>query len=122
MGSGGSRAERYYLRRADEARQLHVHVPSDERAHCDEDVLAEGQQEVDGFAPEVAPGIVDESVPGGLSLENAEAIIRATADRFRIRAATLAAYTPELDEDEKTLRVGLSIIELLAEYASKKTD
>jgi arginase len=67
----------------------------------------------DGFAPEVAPGIVDEPVPGGLSFEDAEGIMRAAAERFRIRAATLATYTPELDKEERTLRVGLRIIELL---------
>jgi len=67
----------------------------------------------DGFAPEVAPGIVDEPVPGGLSFEDAEGIMRAAAERFRIRAATLATYTPELDKEERTLRVGLLIIELL---------
>jgi arginase len=73
----------------------------------------------DAFAPEVAPGVVDEPVPGGLSLEDAERIIAATAERFRIRAATLATFTPELDHEEKTLRVGLRIIELLGDYASQ---
>jgi arginase len=71
----------------------------------------------DGFAPEVAPGIVDEPVPGGLSLEDGEEIIRAAAERFRIKAATLATFTPERDADGKTLRLGLRIIELLGEWA-----
>jgi arginase family enzyme len=73
----------------------------------------------DGFAPEVAPGIVDEPVPGGLSFEDAEGIMRAAAERFRIRAATLATYTPELDKEERTLRVGLRIIELLGELTQQ---
>jgi arginase len=68
----------------------------------------------DGFAPDVAPGITDEPVPGGLSLEDSEAIIRATTERFRLRAATLATYDPDLDVDDKTLRLGLRIIELIA--------
>jgi arginase len=72
----------------------------------------------DAFAPELAPGTADEPVPGGLTLEQAETIIRATVDRFRIRAATLATYAPELDREERTLRVALSLIELLADYAS----
>jgi len=72
----------------------------------------------DGFAPEVAPGIVDEPVAGGLSGEDAETIIRATMERLRLRAATLATFTPELDHDDKTLRLGLRIIELLGECAS----
>lgn len=71
----------------------------------------------DGFAPDVAPGVADDPVPGGLSLEDAEAIIIAGAERFRIRAATLATYTPDRDRDEKTLRVGLRLIELLGDYA-----
>jgi arginase len=72
----------------------------------------------DGFAPEVAPGIVDEPAPGGLSLADAEQIVRGTAARLRIRAATLATYTPERDHDDKTLRVGLRLLELLVDYAT----
>jgi arginase family enzyme len=71
----------------------------------------------DSFAPEVAPGVVDQPVPGGLSLADAEQIVRGTAERFRIRAATLATYTPERDASDKTLLVGLRLIELLADYA-----
>ena len=44
--------------------------------------------------------------------------MRGTAERFRIRAATLATYTPERDQDDKTLRVGLRLLELLADYAN----
>jgi arginase family enzyme len=58
-------------------------------------------------------------VPGGLSFEDAEGIMRAAAERFRIRAATLATYTPELDKEERTLRVGLRIIELLGELTQQ---
>jgi arginase family enzyme len=76
----------------------------------------------DGFAPEVAPGTVDEPVPGGLSLADAEEIVRGTAERFHIRAATLATYTPERDRDGKTLTVGLRLLELLADYASDFTE
>jgi arginase len=72
----------------------------------------------DAFAPEVAPGVADEPVPGGLSLEDAERIVDATSDRFRILAATLATYTPELDQDDKTLQVALRLIEMLGDYAS----
>jgi arginase len=72
----------------------------------------------DGFAPEIAPGIVDEPVPGGLSAEDAEAIVRGTTARFRVRAATLATYTPDNDEDNKTLRLGLRLINLIGESLS----
>jgi arginase len=71
----------------------------------------------DGFAPEVAPGVVDEPAPGGLSLADAQEIIRAAAARFRIRAVTLATYTPANDEDDKTLRLALELLDLIGDYA-----
>jgi arginase len=88
------------------------------------DQLAQRVREVylhidfDGFDPEVAPGTVDEPAPGGLSLADAEQIARGTAERFQIRAATLATYTPERDQHDTTLNVGLRLIELLADYAN----
>jgi arginase len=69
----------------------------------------------DALDPSVAPGIVDEPVPGGLSLEQLEEVVRAVTRRFRVRAATLATYTPVRDEADRTLRAGLRVIELLAE-------
>jgi arginase len=69
----------------------------------------------DGFAPEIAPGIVDEPAPGGLSGDDAAAIVRAVGDRFGIRAVTLATYTPDNDEDEKTLLLGLRLIDLIGQ-------
>ncbi len=71
---------------------------------------------------ELTPGVADEPAPGGLTLEQAETIIHATADRFRIRAATLASYAPDRDRDEATLRVALSLLELLADYATNTQD
>jgi arginase len=71
----------------------------------------------DAFDPAVAPGVVDDPVPGGLSMEQMERVVRGTAERFRLRAVTLATYNPERDEEEKTLRAGLRLIELLGEYA-----
>jgi arginase len=68
----------------------------------------------DALDPTVAPGIVDEPVPGGLSLEQLEGAVRAVADRFGIRAATLATYTPDRDQDDRTLRAGLRVMELVA--------
>jgi hypothetical protein len=69
----------------------------------------------DAFAPDVAPGVADEPVPGGLSFDDAEAIVRATAERFQIKAATLATYTPALDEGDRTLGLGLRLIRLIAD-------
>jgi arginase len=74
--------------------------------------------DLDAFAPEVAPGVADEPVPGGLSRDDAEAIIRGTAERFRIRAATLATYTPERDVDDATLELSLGLLSALGEYAA----
>lgn len=71
--------------------------------------------DMDAMDPEIAPGIVDHPVPGGLSLPQVEEIIRAVCSRFRVRAACLATYTPERDIGDKTLQVGLRILETLAE-------
>lgn len=74
----------------------------------------------DGFDPEVAPGIVDDPAPGGLSFADARAIIVETAKRFRVRAATLATYTPARDQDARTLRLGLSLIDLIGAELVKR--
>lgn len=94
----------------------HVLKPLDELARRVDDVYL--HIDFDAFDPEVAPGVVDEPVPGGMSLADAETIIRATAERFRIRAATLATFTPDRDDGARTATLGLRLIELLGEYAS----
>jgi arginase len=68
----------------------------------------------DAFAPDVAPGVADEPVPGGLSLSDAERILTVVGERFRIRAATLATFTPERDRDGRTLELALRLLELLS--------
>jgi arginase len=70
--------------------------------------------DMDSLDPQVAPGVVFDPVPGGLSLEDMEEGIRAVFARFRVRAATLSVYNPDRDQDDKTLRAGLRIIEVLA--------
>lgn len=70
--------------------------------------------DIDALDPEAVPGIGDYRSPGGLSLADMESAIRATAARFRIRAATLATYNPEDDADGSALRACLRIIEVLA--------
>jgi len=52
-------------------------------------------------------------------MEQMEHVVRGTAERFRLRAVTLATYNPERDEEEKTLRVGLRLIELLGRHAPR---
>ena len=68
----------------------------------------------DALDPAVAPGIVDEPVPGGLSLEQLEDAVRAVTARFRIRAVALTTFTPSRDREDRTLRAGLRVIELVA--------
>jgi arginase len=77
--------------------------------------------DLDAFSPEVAPGVVDRPVPGGLSLDDAESIIAATGKRFRIRAATLATYTPALDQEDKTLHTGLRLLEVIGNALTEGT-
>jgi hypothetical protein len=47
-----------------------------------------------------------------------EEVVRAVAARFQLRAVALTTYNPECDQEEKTLRTGLRIIDLLAECMS----
>lgn len=72
----------------------------------------------DSFDPETAPGIVDEPVPGGLSLAQMEEILLGVTSRFRVRAAALTTFTPARDEDDRTLRAGLRVLDLLGDYAA----
>jgi arginase len=72
----------------------------------------------DGFAPEVAPGVADEPVPGGLTKAQADLIIRQTCNRFRLRAVTMATYAPAHDEASKTLTLALGLIDVIAEGIS----
>lgn len=75
--------------------------------------------DLDALDPSLAPGLVDEPVPGGLSLPQVEEVVRAVAARFQLRAVALTTYNPECDQQEKTLRTGLRLIELLAECLSR---
>jgi arginase family enzyme len=71
--------------------------------------------DLDGFAPEIAAGVADRPVPGGLSLEDAEVILRATSSRFKIKAATVATYTPDNDPDGRTRRLALCLIDIIGQ-------
>jgi len=75
--------------------------------------------DLDALDPSIAPGLVDEPVPGGLSLPQVEEVVRAVAARFQLRAVALTTYNPECDQQEKTLRTGLRLIDLLAECLSR---
>jgi len=118
---------------AEEARQLRrsaIQVIAWERGEPGGDVgsaldrLASRVDEVylhidnDAFDPLTAPGLVDEPVPGGLSLSAMEAVIQAVTTRLRVAAATVATYTPANDRHDQTLKADLRIIELLGTYAA----
>ena len=96
--------------------QANVNAALDRLARRAEEVYV--HIDLDALDPAVAPGIVDLQVPGGISAEQMDEAIRGVVARFRIRAAVVATYNPDLDQDEKTLRAALRIIELLAHYAS----
>lgn len=72
----------------------------------------------DSLDPATAPGIVDEPVPGGLSLGQMEEVVRGVTSRFRVKAAALTTFTPARDEDDRTLRAGLRVLDLLGDYAA----
>ncbi len=69
--------------------------------------------DMDALDPELAPGVVDQPVPGGLSLEQLEDALNGVAERFRIKAAALATYNPDRDQNDRTLRTALRILEML---------
>jgi arginase len=69
--------------------------------------------DLDAFDPEIAPGVVDEPVPGGLSAADGEAIVRAAVERFDVRAAAITTYVPGRDRDNRTLDLQVALIELL---------
>jgi arginase len=73
--------------------------------------------DLDAFAPDVAPGVADTAVPGGLSAEQGEAMVSAVARRFRIRAATIATYAPRHDSHDATLKLTLHLLDLLGQGA-----
>jgi arginase family enzyme len=68
----------------------------------------------DALDPAVAPGIVDEPVPGGHGLEQLEEAVAAVTTRFRLRAVALTTFTPARDREDRTLRAGLRVMELVA--------
>lgn len=72
----------------------------------------------DSFDPGTAPGIVDEPVPGGMSLDQMEEILRGVTSRFHVRAAALTTFTPARDEEDRTLLAGLRVLDLLGDYAA----
>lgn len=116
-----------------EARRLQnsaIHAISWKRGRPQGDIVSELEQlagqvdevylhiDNDAFDPNTAPGVVDEPVPGGLSLAQMEDIVHAVTARLPIAAATIATYTPARDQQDRTLLADLRIIDLLGQYAA----
>lgn len=55
------------------------------------------------------------STPGGLPVSEVEAALREIAQRFTIKAATLSAYDPDYDNDDKTLKAGMRLMRTVVE-------
>jgi arginase len=116
-----------------EARRLQnsaIHAIPGKRGRPQGDIVSELEQlagqvdevylhiDNDAFDPNTAPGVVDEPVPGGLSLAQMEDIVHAVTARLPIAAATIATYTPARDQQDRTLLADLRIIDLLGQYAA----
>ncbi len=73
--------------------------------------------DLDVLDPMYASG-VNFPTPEGLSLGDVEASLGLIRDRFRIRAASLTAYDPTRDEEDRTLHTALRLIQVLATAAA----
>ena len=74
--------------------------------------------DIDVLDPLEAPG-VDFRVPNGLSSKEMVQAIKMVAKHFKIRAATLSAYNPDYEEDDKSLKVGLHLMSVIADEVFK---
>ena len=52
------------------------------------------------------------------ALDQMEEIVRGVTSRFHVKAAALTTFTPARDEDDRTLRAGLRVLDLLGDYAA----
>lgn len=68
--------------------------------------------DLDGLDPEIAPGIVDPPVPGGLTLDDLEGLIRRLEGR--LAAVAITTFVPERDRDDRTLGAVVRLVELLS--------
>src|SRR5262249_22141713 len=75
--------------------------------------------DMDSLDSPITPRVVVSPVPGGISLEDMEKALRAVFDRFSVRAVTLAAYDPDHDQDDTTLRTALRLLEVLGDGAKQ---
>lgn len=74
--------------------------------------------DIDSLDPRHTPG-VDFPAPDGLSPEEVEEAINLVAEKFEIGAASLTAFNPGKDEDDKTLRLGMRLMAAVADAVAK---
>ena len=63
------------------------------------------------------PG-VEYKCPDGLSVSDMERAIEMIGEHFRIRAATLSDFSPDLDENDRTLSVCTRLLQSIVAAAS----
>lgn len=73
--------------------------------------------DIDSLDPEHAPG-VDFPAGAGLSPEDVEVMLRKIGERFDVKAASMTAFNPERDEDDRTLHAGTRLMAVLAEVGA----
>jgi arginase len=67
--------------------------------------------DLDALDPSLAPGIVDEPVPRGLSLRQVDDVLDAVTGTFGLRAVAVTTYAPSRDVDGATHASALHIVE-----------
>jgi arginase len=71
--------------------------------------------DLDVLDPSVAPGVVDEPVPGGMSLGDVDELLHGVIRRFQVAALTVATFNPERDQGDRTRDAVIHLIERFVE-------
>ncbi len=88
-----------------------------DEAHPTEDVYV--HVDMDVHHPDLVP-VNSYQPPEGLTPEEVQGCIRTIAGQLRLVGASVTAYDPDCDVDDKGLNAGLSLIELLAQLSHEQ--
>lgn len=77
--------------------------------------------DIDVINKKEAPGVNFDN-PEGLSVDEVVQAIKLIRDYFQVKAAALPCYNPDNDEDDKTLKTGLYLIDIVANEVVKNTN
>jgi arginase len=69
--------------------------------------------DLDVLDPSVSPG-VNFSEPGGISVEELFAAVRIVMGTGKVGAATIANFNPDRDREDRTLRIAVELVGMLA--------